>query len=325
MEATHRCLSDVAEVCLELVVERTIESFLGQGTAGGLGKDVKEVPMVLVALGKLGGQEPNYHSDLDLLFLYDAAQLSDESEASEPPMHFHQLAQSILQGVNRIGAGGKLYDLDVRLRPHGDSGPLAISLQDLENYFQSSAQLWERLMLCKARVVWGNPVGRRRTQEAICRILDSTQVHSSDAGQLVAMREKMQSGASLENLKRGEGGTVDVEFLVQWMQLKHGKSVPTLRASGTLAALRAIEREGLLPMEDCQQLAEGYAWLRRVESGLRLMNTVARHDLPSDPTQLDRLAFLLDQPTGQQLLDRCHATRKRLRSLFLKHLGSLSS
>jgi len=325
MEATHRCLSDVAEVCLELVVGRTIESFLEEGSASRLGQDAKEVPLVLVALGKLGGQEPNYHSDLDLLFLYDPQQLSETGETPEAHSDFHHLAQSILQGVNRIAAGGKLYDLDVRLRPHGDSGPLALSLHDLETYFQSSAQLWERLMLCKARVVWGNPTVRRRAEETICRILDSTRVDPADAGQLVAMREKMQSGASLENLKRGEGGTVDVEFLVQWMQLKHGKSAPSLRATGTLAALREIAREGLLPSDDCQQLAEGYAWLRRVESGLRLMNTVARHDLPSDPRQLDRLAFLLDQPTGQQLLDRCHATRQRLRSLFLKHLGSLSS
>jgi glutamate-ammonia-ligase adenylyltransferase len=281
-----------------------------------------EVPLVLVALGKLGGQEPNYHSDLDLLFLYDPQQLSEVGETHEPHSRFHLLAQSILQGFNRIGEGGRLYDLDVRLRPHGDSGPLALSLQDLESYFQKSAQLWERLMLCKARVVWGNPAGRRRAEETIRRILDSTRGQPTDAGQLVAMREKMQSGASLENLKRGEGGTVDVEFLVQWIQLKHGKAAPALRATGTLAALRAIEQAELLPRDDCQQLAEGYAWLRRVESGLRLMNTVARHDLPSDPRQLDRLAFLLDQPTGQHLLDRCHATRQRLRSLFQKHLGA---
>jgi glutamate-ammonia-ligase adenylyltransferase len=210
-----------------------------------------------------------------------------------------------------------LYDLDPRLRPTGKSGSLAVSLEELQRYFaEGRGQLWERQALCKARPVYGAPEAAARTMQLIRKIIVENDWHPANAEEIRRMRIRMQQTASDRNLKRGIGGTVDVEFIVQMLQLKHAREMPEVLTPGTLDAIESLNRAGLLSDADARQLSQSYRFLRSVESGLRLMNTAARHDLPTDRMELEKLAFLIGWGNSQQLVDDCRRLRQRNRDCF---------
>ncbi len=123
----------------------------------------------------------------------------------------------------------------------------------------------------------------------------------------------MQQFASDRNLKRGIGGTVDVEFIVQMLQLKYARRMPEVITPGTLDAIDVLNRAGVLDDADARKLGQAYRFLRSVESGLRLMNTAARHDLPTDEMELEKLAFLIGWESSQQLVDDCRRLRQQNR------------
>ncbi len=322
----HRALSDIAEVCLHQIAQRQyarmVEKF---GTPlMARGEDEKqECGWVIVAMGKLGGREPNYHSDLDVIFLFDVDGQTEHQrrgrrgEVTTNQHFFSQLGQRIIKDVTKMGPHGRLYDLDPRLRPTGKSGSLAVSLEELQRYFaEGRGQLWERQALCKARPVYGAPEAAARTMQLIRNIIVENDWHPANAEEIRRMRIRMQQTASDRNLKRGIGGTVDVEFIVQMLQLKHAREMPEVLTPGTLDAIESLNRAGLLSDADARQLSQSYRFLRSVESGLRLMNTAARHDLPTDRMELEKLAFLIGWGNSQQLVDDCRRLRQRNRDCF---------
>ena len=126
----------------------------------------------------------------------------------------------------------------------------------------------------------------------------------------------MQQSASDRNLKRGIGGTVDVEFIVQMLQLKNAAETPEVVTPGTIDAIEALQRYRCAQRDDARQLSQSYRFLRSVESGLRLMNTAARHDLPTDDLELEKLAFLIGWDNSQQLVDDCRRIRQQNRDCF---------
>jgi glutamate-ammonia-ligase adenylyltransferase len=326
--ATHRCLSDIMEALLTRVAEREYERLaqrygepmVAEGPRAG-----QPCEMVMVALGKLGGREPNYHSDADVIFLYEAEGTTQHGnrKAKETTTNSHffgQLAQRIIKVVTQLGPLGRLYEMDARLRPTGNSGPLALSLADFTRYHtEGQGQLWERQTLCKARPISGSSLARIKTAHAIRQAILSSPWQPQFAGEIRQMRSRLEAGASPVNLKRGRGGTMDVEFAVQMLQLKHAAAHPAILVPGTLAALAAMQEAGILSAEEAAWWSEAYLFLRRVESGLRLMNTTARHDLPRDHAELHRLAFLLEtSPEGLEA--KCHnvmrENRRRFEQLF---------
>ena len=138
------------------------------------------------------------------------------------------------------------------------------------------------------------------------------------------MRHKLQETASPRNLKRGPGGTVDIEFIVQMTQLRYGAKSPDVLVPGTLDAITALRDHNYLPDEFADYLSKSYRFLRSVESGLRLMNTTARHDLPRDEHELEKLAYLLEYESARALLDDCREytreNRKRFKRVFSEML-----
>ena len=130
------------------------------------------------------------------------------------------------------------------------------------------------------------------------------------------MREHLEQTASDHNLKRGFGGTVDIEFVVQMLQLRHAQQFNEVLVPGTLDAIEALRNTECLNEQDATMLHESYVFLRSVESGLRLMNTTARHDLPDDPLELCKLAFLLGTPEPQELVEKCQHFRQENRQRF---------
>ncbi len=274
-------------------------------------------------MGKLGGREPNYHSDLDVIFLFDSDGQTEHQKRGRPgdvttnQHFFSQLGQRIIKQVTRIGPHGRLYELDPRLRPTGKSGSLAVSLDEFESYFADGrGQLWERQALCKARPIFGSEPAVARTMKAVQRAVADNNWRPAHAEEIRRMRIRMQQSASDGNLKRGIGGTVDVEFIVQMLQLKNAVETPEVITPGTLDALSLLHQTGALTDSDFQQLSQAYRFLRSVESGLRLMNTAARHDLPTDEMELEKLAFLIGRENSTQLVSDCRQIRQQNRDCF---------
>jgi glutamate-ammonia-ligase adenylyltransferase len=279
--------------------------------------------LVILALGKLGGREPNYHSDLDVIFLYEAAGVTRADRRARrfnqtTNQHFFsELGQRIIKSASHLGQYGKLYEIDPRLRPTGKSGPLATSLDEFFRYFaEGDGQLWERLALCKARVVFGAPEAAARVMDIVRLVTFGRDWHAADADEIYAMRRRMEETASPRNLKRGPGGIVDVEFLCQMLQLRCAGRPESVRVPGTFDALNALNAAGYLSDLDYKLLTSSYRFLRDVEARIRLMNAAARHDLPEDPLELAKLARLLGYARGEELLVDCQRVTTGVRRTF---------
>ncbi|MCY2992805.1 MAG: bifunctional [glutamate--ammonia ligase]-adenylyl-L-tyrosine phosphorylase/[glutamate--ammonia-ligase] adenylyltransferase [Planctomycetota bacterium] len=323
---THCALSDIAEVCLAAIAQREYEklaSKFGTPTIAEGGRAGRPCELIILALGKLGGREPNYHSDLDVVFLYEAdgttrpASRSRSELATTHQHFFSQLGQRIIKVISQWGPHGRLYELDPRLRPIGKSGSLAVSQDEFARYFASgSGQPWERQALCKARPIYGSARARQLTMQVIRQAIVGTGWQSTSADQLRGLRTKLEETATPRNLKRGPGGTLDVEFAVQMLQLKHAAEVPAVLVPGTLDAIEALQAAQLLGEEAAAELQKSYRFLRAVEARLRLMNTTARHDLPEHALELKKLAYLLNYADAPALIRDCEQYTRQNRLWF---------
>ncbi|MBI1248703.1 bifunctional [glutamate--ammonia ligase]-adenylyl-L-tyrosine phosphorylase/[glutamate--ammonia-ligase] adenylyltransferase [bacterium] len=326
LNARLQTLSDVAEVCLQQIVFREYRQLATRFGEPRLA-DGKPCDLIILGLGKIGGAEPNYHSDLDIIFVYegDGNTVPDarhRGSSSTTNQHFFgQLGQRIIKSVNELGPYGRLYELDPRLRPTGKSGPMAVTLEDLLEYHQKGqGELWERQALTKARPIFGSDSGCEAANATIRQAISCRPWKPSDATEIRQMRARMEETASKNNIKRGPGGTVDIEFVVQMLQMKHLEECPEILVPNTLDALKLLHEKGFLSKEDHDHFQTAYEFLRMVEARLRLMNTTARHDLPEERLEVAKLAYLLDYADPAALLKQCRQmtreTRRRFDQIF---------
>jgi glutamate-ammonia-ligase adenylyltransferase len=230
------------------------------------------------------------------------------------------LVQRIIKSASQLGPYGRLFEVDARLRPTGKSGALATSLAELVRYFdEGEGQLWERLALCKARIVYGEPEAARRAMDAVWHVTYGRGWQAADADEIYQMRMRLEETASPRNIKRGMGGIVDIEFLVQMLQLRHGGLPLAIRAPGTLDAIAALRDAGHLNGGDAEFLSRAYRFLRNVEARIRLMNAAARHDLPDDGLEQAKLARLLHYARPEDLLADDERIRRQVRETFDRH------
>jgi len=326
IQATTGALTDIAETCLTQIAgveyERLAARF-GQPTIAEGRRAGQPCEMAILALGKFGGREMNYHSDLDIIFLYEAdghtvAQRSMGAAPSTSNQHFFsELGQRIIRTANQLGGLGRLYEVDARLRPTGKSGALATPFDEFTRYYtEGDGQLWERQALCKARVVFGSERVAKAALAAVAKAAFAHRWRQKDAAEIRHMRQRLENTVSAGNLKRGPGGIVDVEFLVQMLQLKHARGNPSLRVPNTLAALKALYEAQLLSVDDFELFDAGYRLLRTIEGRLRLMNSAARDQLPQDPLELHKLASLLHYPSSDGLLTDFENATRQIRRRF---------
>ena len=327
IDETIRALADVAEVCLKQIATREfqrLEERYGEPTYHGPDGKQRKCELIILALGKLGGREPNYHSDLDLIFLYDGEgqtlprRPDRRSEKNTTNQHFFsELGQRLLKVVDRLGPYGRLYEVDTRPRLTGKSGALAVSIDEFQRYFADEhGPLSERQALCKARPICGSEKGCQRIMEVIQQILQNPPWKDAYSREITETRHKLEASASPRNLKRAPGGTVDIEFIVQMLQLRHGAESREILRPGTLPALSSLHEEGFLDKDTFATLSKAYRYLRGVEARLRLMNTAARHDLPEDRTELAKLAYLLHEDSAASLENRSRKITAEARRLY---------
>ncbi len=240
ISTTHATLSDIAEVCLKQVIETEYHRLvqrIGVPICAGDEEDSragKAAELVVLAVGKLGGREPNYHSDLEVMFLFDGEGSTRSllpTRRFEPTTNrhfFNQLSQRIIHAVTRTGLTGRLYNLEVGLRPLGSSGELAITIDDLRTYFKDGAgKATERQALCQARAIWGGPLARETAIDCVREVIRATPHESRWAEEIFEERLRLETSASRDNLKRGVGGTMDIEYVVQMLQLYAAATTPT--------------------------------------------------------------------------------------------------
>jgi glutamate-ammonia-ligase adenylyltransferase len=321
VEQVSRQLSDLADACVDACFALA---------SGEIGKrhGHREAAMVVIALGKLGGRELGYHSDLDLLFLYSPASSPEHGANHE---HFARVAQKLISHLTLPLREGFLYHIDTRLRPSGSAGPLVVSFEALAAYHAREARLWERQALLRARPVAGD---EGLFERAFTQVLEPSLFRPIDraaaAKELLAMRERMEREIADEspgryNSKLGRGGLVDVEFAVQFLQLAHGASDPQIRSANTPQGLALLLARGHLSPHDHAPLARGYSFLRRLESRLRIVRDRSVDRLPEAGPELLRLARRMGYSgprAGEELLADYQRTAAEVRAAFLRVLGA---
>lgn len=335
-----RQLTQLAEVCLARAVAIARAELLPRfgiptcrrddGTEG-------EADFAIVAMGKLGGGELTYHSDLDVIFIFEAEGQTIPDPASDPHRfrrrsnqeYFARLAQRIISILSLITREGYVYRLDTRLRPSGHQGPLVTSLTAYQAYHQSSGKLWERQALIKARVVAGPPALAGKIAAVNREITYQLPLPADHKQEIYRLRRRLEQEIARENerrldLKTGRGGLVDVEFLVQYLQLLHSGANPDLQVPNTLEALKALRREGILPRTEYRLLTGGFQFLRRLENRLRLVHDQSINTFAGDPATLAKLARRLNYRQEQperHLMNDYHVATENIRAIFDRYLA----
>ena len=323
-----RELADVAEAIITHVARDQWERRAARFGTPRRESDGQRSRWAIVGLGKLGGRELNYHSDLDLIFLHESAGQTRGGPESITNDHFlTEVVRRALKALGGASGAGPLYQVDTRLRPHGASGPLVVTLAAFRDYFQGPAQPWERLALTRARVLFGTGGFRREVTDAIHAILAAPADPAAMAREVLAMRRRLEEAPGKNQLKRGVGGLVDIEFLVQYLVLVHAAEFPDVVRPNLWDALDALRRAGLLDRAAHAELREAYDFHRTVESRLRLVHNRSGVDLPEAPGELARLARRLNyeqsDPAASAAAFRADADRHaaRARAYFEQIVG----
>jgi glutamate-ammonia-ligase adenylyltransferase len=323
---THWALTHLAEACLEAalqIAERDLAERFGTADPPGF---------AIVGLGKLGGLELGYASDLDVVFVYRQEGTTTGPERISHTEYFSKLADRVAKALTSITQEGSAYRVDARLRPGGQKGELALPLAAFETHFTRLAELWERQAYIKARPVAGDREVSAAFVTQTHRFVYEGEEQPDLRERIQAMRHRMEvertgTGNKGAHVKLGSGGIVDIEFLVQYLQIRHGRTRPGLRTPNTLEALRTLATEGLLPAAEATVLEESYRFLRRVENRLRIVADLSVNTLPAAPAKLEKLAKRMGyRPTDEraareQFLEDYTAHTARVRAIYNRVFG----
>jgi glutamate-ammonia-ligase adenylyltransferase len=257
--------------------------------------EIREANFAIIGMGKMGGGELNYHSDLDIIYIYDRQGETDGDRRISNREYFAKLGQKIISILTTQTREGYVYKIDTRLRPSGNAGPLVTSLDSFRSYHRDEAQIWERQALTKARVVYGEEALAKTIEDVVRNTVYGAGADETVRKEIHRLRMRMEIEIAREsegsyNIKTGRGGMVDVEFIVQYLQLTYGRDFPDIRCANTVEALQAIKGCGLIPEDEGDTLLNGYLCLRRLEYRLRIVHDYSMNDLGGSRDYLDKLA-----------------------------------
>jgi glutamate-ammonia-ligase adenylyltransferase len=237
----------------------------------------------------------------------------------------------VLKALGGTSATGPLYTVDARLRPHGASGPLVLTLDAFRDYLARSTQTWERMAFTRARVIFATGGFGSTVTESIKTMLARPVPAETLAAQVLTMRRRLEASRSPHHIKRGVGGVADIEFIVQYLQLVHAADQPELLRANLWDALDALHRRGVLDAQTHADLRDAYDFLRAVEGRLRLIQNRSVGELPQSPVELERLARRLhDESAGRDgtvagFLEELEAVKRRTRGHFDRIVAGATS
>jgi glutamate-ammonia-ligase adenylyltransferase len=306
-------LSDLADDSLE----RALTAAIAERTPG-------EAPrgFAVIALGKLGGRELNYSSDVDLIYLYDPATLPRRPR-EEPDQAAVRIGQRLTELLQKRTEDSYAFRVDLRLRPSPEVTPIALPVEAAISYYESSALPWERAAFIRVRQAAGDRDVGRYFLEAVHPFVWRRSLDFGAVGEVQSMtrliRDHYVQGQAFGpgyDLKRGRGGIREVEFFVQIHQLIHGGREPALRVPGTLQALAALADAGRVDSADAEALAAAYALLRTIEHRLQMVDDLQTHSLPRDLRALDNVAGLHGLADGGALLALVRPHVERVEAIY---------
>jgi len=261
--------------------------------------------LVVVGFGKLGGGELNFSSDIDLVLAYPHGGQSDGARALDNSEYFVRLGRQLVRLLHEPTVDGICARVDLRLRPFGNAGRLALSFAAMEQYYQNEGRDWERYAWIKARPVAGDRVAGKQLQEMLRPFIYRKYLDYTAFAGLREMKALIDAEVArkdlADNLKLGPGGIREIEFIVQLTQLIRGGREPSMRVRGLLPALTACEARGHISAARARMLRDAYVFLRRLENRVQMLRDAQTHDIPPDALCRERIALGLGYPDWDTL------------------------
>ncbi|HOZ47987.1 MAG TPA: bifunctional [glutamate--ammonia ligase]-adenylyl-L-tyrosine phosphorylase/[glutamate--ammonia-ligase] adenylyltransferase [Candidatus Hydrogenedentes bacterium] len=331
-------LSNLADAMLDVAIrcgEDDLRGRFGEPISRDSEGVVAKTRFAVLAMGKLGGRELNFSSDIDLVFLYsdDGETTGGTSGRLTNAEYFQRLCERVISAISEQTAEGHVFRVDVRLRPHGRVGPLAVTIDSALRYYEQAGRAWERQALLKIRPsagdrAFGEEFIERTRPFVFPRYFDDETLEDILDVKRQTEARIAERGVVETDVKQGRGGIRDIEFTVQMLQLLNGGRVADLRAPSTLGAIRALGDHGILSTFEATTLESNYLFLRQIEHRIQIEGSQQRHELPQDPDRLDALARRLGYASGASLVvtfrERAEETRAILdRFLSVKGAGNL--
>jgi len=319
LKETTEDLSSLAEACL-----RGALSLLYPWQCQELGcptdKEGNPQSLVVLGMGKLGAGELNFSSDIDLIFAYpESGHTKDGPKSVTNEEFFARLCRRLISVIGTTTADGIVFRVDTRLRPYGENGPLVLSFDAMEEYYQSQGREWERYAMVKARPVAGGISGDTLLETlrpfVYRRYLDYGAFDSLREMKQLIEQETYNKGIK-DDIKLGAGGIREIEFIGQTFQLIRGSRIPELRERSILRVLDLLAIHNFLPKDTCQKLKDAYIFLRNTEHRLQEYADQQTHKLPFEPLSQTRLALSMGFQTWKEYIDFLHRHMETVRYYF---------
>src|SRR6056297_90013 len=324
VEETGNALSALARECIDMALQaarRTMEADLGVLRD----PDGQPIELSVIGLGKLGGDELNFNSDIDLVFIHRGGGKSDGRRAVEAASYLKRLALELIRLLDAVTADGRGWVVDTRLRPFGSAGALVWSLGAIEQYFLNEGRAWERYAWMKASPAAGDIKTAEALLEAIRPFIFRRYL---DYGIFQSLRElhdqieiKSRQDSRRDDIKRGPGGIRELEFLIQSQQILRGGRNPELQQPGFLPALRALTRAQVFDQASKTEIEAAYAYLRILENRLQAISGQGAHHLPNRAEEQTALARIMGSPDWSSLIQELDVHRARVRGQFSARFG----
>jgi len=312
-------LSDLAEA----VIAQTLEHLYQQTTEmlgtpkNALGETQK---LLVLAMGKLGGRELNFSSDIDLVFVYPEEGNTEGGRHLSNHEFFLRLVRKFVRVLDEITADGFVFRVDTRLRPNGDSGPLALNFTAMEHYYQLQGRDWERYAMIKAKIIGGD----ERERSALAAMLRPfTYRRYLDFGAFESIREmkgmieaEMRRKGMRNNIKLGRGGIREIEFIGQTFQLVRGGSMPELQVRSILGVLSLLAEHGYLEPQEAEDLRHSYRFLRQLENRLQMERDQQTQVLPTDALSKERIRLAMGFDSWDDLMRALDQHRQAVTRVF---------
>ncbi len=318
-------LSLLAEVILERALQEALRlcSKRYGDARGGIS---------IIALGKLGAQELNYSSDVDIVGFYEGNPLEETTGVIGPTgvrtgrVSLHEYYSKAMETLTRLltteTEEAVLYRADLRLRPQGQKSPLAQTLTSAVQYYFTWGRVWERMVLIRARPVAGDRDIGQKFIEGISPFLWEQRIDYSGIEEIRQMKKKIDATFTKDDIKRGYGGIREIEFFIQTLQLIYAPEVPSLRTHRTLQALNALKRATILKEEETSVLEEAYLYLRRIEHFIQMKEDLQTHKLPKSHEAMKKLSLLMGYGSENQFLSDLKIKRLQVKKMYNDLLGT---
>lgn len=319
LESVLQALSDLADVSINSAVKRA-EQISNVRFGKPLSEDDQQQSLMVVGMGKLGGGELNFSSDVDLVFLHSEAGETDGAKSIENGDYFRRVGQLVIKFLDSVTADGFVYRVDMRLRPLGKSGPLVINLDAMENYLLTQGRDWERFAWIKARVICGSESDKAGLQSLLRPFIYRRYLDYSVFDSLRDLKRqigvKVDKEDSDGDIKLGRGGIREIEFIAQSFQLVRGGREKTLQQTGLRGTLNATSELALLAKDEVTELLSIYDFLRRIENRLQMVNDQQTHHIPESDDDRQRLALSLCYQTYSEFEAELHGAQNIVQAHF---------